>query len=466
MFADVPELDGTLVFTEDALTANSRDTGNIFHERPHAVLRPGSVKDIRKMIRFCGAHDIKVAPRGLQGKSDLDSPQLGGSFMGGGLVQGGLAIEMRWLNKIHSIGPDGAVVDAGLQWDDLIRAAYDKGLTPPAITGYTQLTVGGTIAYGGYPTWSTNRGGSQADRVQWIEVVTGTGEFKRCSPSENSDLFHAVLGGQGQFGVMTRAKLDLVPAKQMARTYLLTYPQTTTFDTKAFFKDFRILLDRNEFSFVTQLNPPATVTPFTIAANIFYDQGSEPDTAHLLRDLSISPEAVPFSDKPYLDLIFSVDQGYDTFKAMLDWDNKIHPWSTLFIPDDKVEQFFDAVLPTLTTRDLGGTGFLITWPSLRADYKRPLVRVPDNGKWVWLFGLTTDSDAPAPDTAYVTEMLARNRRLWEKAVELGGMVEPECPPDLTSAEWQKHYAPVWSKFSAWKRKFDPDHILTPGPGIF
>jgi FAD/FMN-containing dehydrogenase len=114
--------------------ADSHDLGNIAHELPAAVLRPESIEDIVKMVRFCRPCAIKVAMRG----------QAHTTFGQG--FSPGVVIESRWLDRIHSIGPGGAVVDAGPLWRDLIGAASTQRLTPPAITGYTGLSIGGTLS--------------------------------------------------------------------------------------------------------------------------------------------------------------------------------------------------------------------------------------------------------------------------------------------------------------------------------
>ena len=162
----------------------------------------------------------------------------------------GLVIESGSLNRIHSIGPEGADVDAGVRWKDLLIASFDHGLTPSVLTGYTNLSIGGTLSVGGMS--GRNYAGAQVDHVRELEVVTGVGNVHRCSDAKHSDLFEAVLAGLGQCGVMTRAKIELVPAKQMARLYNPLY-----FDTATFFQDIRTLVDRNELSEVYNIWVPA-----------------------------------------------------------------------------------------------------------------------------------------------------------------------------------------------------------------
>src|SRR5262249_39575621 len=136
-FDRVPQLDGQLMLDPASREADATDLGNIAREPPCAVLRAVSVRDVQKMIRFCRRNGLKVAARGQAHTTH-----------GQGLTPGVL-IENRSLKTIHSIGPDGADVDAGVLWRDLITAAYTQGLTPPVITGYTGLSIAGTLSVGG-----------------------------------------------------------------------------------------------------------------------------------------------------------------------------------------------------------------------------------------------------------------------------------------------------------------------------
>src|SRR5207248_4887899 len=125
--AQAPQLDGVLYTDAATRDADSTDAGQIIRRTPCAVLRAGSVADIQKMVRFCRQYGIKVAARGQ-----------GHTTYGQGLTCG-LIIENSALNTIHSISPAGADVDAGVLWRDLVIAAVAQGLTPPVITGYTEL---------------------------------------------------------------------------------------------------------------------------------------------------------------------------------------------------------------------------------------------------------------------------------------------------------------------------------------
>ncbi|MEE1832532.1 FAD-binding protein [Streptomyces sp. SP17KL33] len=451
-FASAPSLDGTLVFDAESLAANAHDQGNIVFRTPCAVLRPGSVQDIRKMVGFCADHGIEVAPAGAHH-----------AMFGQPLVSGGLVVEMRSLDTIHSIGTDGADVDAGVLWKDLIEAAYQEGLTPASITSYTRTTVGGTLSMGGIGMMSSYRVGAQVDHARRLQVVTGDGRLRWCSDEQNSDLFEAALAGLGQCGVITRATVDLVPAKQRARTYRIGYP-----DIPTFFQDIRVLANRGEFDSLGSIPQPGTAQPLVLWATVFHNAGETPDGSRLLRGLSSAAASAAFEDYSYLDYISLVTNMYDAFAANLDWDAKVKPWSDLFLPDGAVEQYVESVFPSLTSEDLGPTGFGLVFPMLRASHGRPLLRLPDgtSGPWVWLVSVLTDAARSGPDPDFASRMTDRNYRFYQDAAAVGGVRYPHGACAFTEADWRAHYGSMWETFTSWKKRFDPSGVLTPGPGIF
>jgi FAD/FMN-containing dehydrogenase len=450
-FTNTPDLDGTLVFDAASLAANAHDQGNIVFNTPAAVLRPGSVKDVQKMMAYCGDRGIQVAPFGAHH-----------AMYGHALVKGGLVIDMKSLNTVHSVGPEGADVDAGAFWHDVIQGAFEKGLTPASITGYLKATVGGTLSMGGLGVMSTYRAGAQVDQVQELQVVTGNGDLVQCSSTRNSDLFNAVLAGMGQCGVIVRAKVRLISAKQRARTWRIVYP-----DIGTYFKDTRILANRGEFDSVGSIPAPDTAQPFTLWATKFYDPGEAPNGFHLLRGLSPLALTATFTDHSYLDYVSLVTVLYDTFAKTVDWDNKVKPWLDLILPDAAVEDYVKAVVPELTLEDVGPTGFVLVFPMLRASYTRPLLRLPSaaSGPWVWLFSILTDSTLSGPNPGYADRMLARNYDLYQRAAAVGGVRYPHGACPFTKADWQKHYGEAWPQLVASKERYDPRGILTPGPAI-
>jgi FAD/FMN-containing dehydrogenase len=127
--------------------------------KPIAVLKPGSIEDIIRIIQFARTYKIKIAARG-QGHSTYGQSQ----------VEAGVIIDMSTLNKIHSIGADRAIVEAGVVWSQLLQQTLRQGLTPPVLTDYIELSIGGTLSVGGIGG-ATHRYGVQVDSV-WGKLVS------------------------------------------------------------------------------------------------------------------------------------------------------------------------------------------------------------------------------------------------------------------------------------------------------
>lgn len=446
----VPPIDGTLQLDPATRRQNSRDAGRYVDRIPQAVLRSGSVADVQTMVRFCRRHQIPLAARGLANTTH-----------GQGLVDG-LLIENRSLAEIHSIQPDSAQVGAGVTWLELTRAAYERGLTPPALTGYLSLTIGGTLSLGGVPP--AFRAGSQVDSVRELEVVTGAGDVVRCSESRHRDLFEAVLAGVGQYGIITRATVGLVPAKEKVRGHAVSYADIATF-----FEDLRTLIRRGEVSEIygDWWRPGETGDVHHLNAFTFYNPHSPPDDARVLRGLTVSPDEAEVTDDDFLAHVERIDVAVDQLREAIGWDDLIKPWFTVWLPESQAERFVSEVVPQLTPDDIGNGGFVLMYVHQRSRLLRPSLRLPgrDGSEWVYLFTLMTAAPGDSgPERA--SELLSRNRRLYERARALGGVRYPIESVDFTVADWKDHYGDRWPHLAALKQQFDPDGILTPGAGVF
>ncbi|XTZ15298.1 FAD-binding protein [Micromonospora echinospora] len=452
-FSDVPPLDGELAVDAAARQAVATDLGNIVHRRPRAVLRPGSARDIATMIRFCSAHGIPVSTRG----------QAHTTYGQG--VSGGLVIEMRHLRRIHSLDGRYAEVDAGIHWKDLATAAYGQSprLTPPVLTGYTGLTVGGTLSVGGIGGIVGGlRTGLQVDHVRELEVVTGTGSIRRCSRQQQPDLFNAVLGGLGQCGVITKAVIELVPAPERARNFVLQYSENAPF-----FRDLRLLIDRAGVDHVyAEFTAPDPEPVYRIHATAFYDPPATPDDAAILAGLTTEPVV---EDAPYLDYVLTIDRLIDMLRETENWDRLVKPWYDVWLPDSTIEEYLAELLPTLTPRDIGTYGAGLIYPQRRDLATRPAPRrpEPDGSPFVYVVDINTVSSTPGPDPQFSAEMLERNKRLYAHARQsYGAVLYPIGSVPFTAQDWRDHYGDAWPAFHAAKRRYDPAGVLTPGPGIF
>ncbi len=429
----VPDLDGELVTDPTALAEAAEDYGQIVHRTPRAVLLPGSVRDVAALVRFAHRHRIAVAVRG-QGHSTFGQAQTAG-----------VVIDSRPLSAIAVSGRT-AVVEAGATWGAVIDAALAHGLTPPVMTDYVGLSVGGTLSVGGIGG-ATQRHGLQVDTVQQVEVVTGTGELVRCRRGDR--LFAAVLAGLGQYGLITRAWLDLVPAPASARVYKVTYSRLTDLTSAQ-----RTVVRDGRFSYVEgQVAPVDGGWAYVLEAVAYHD--TPPDDAALLAGLP--PGQVEIADMPLRAWLNRVTDLVDQIRPL----KLPNPWVNLFLPDRATDRFVADVLADLTPAEVGG-GPILLYPFPRKRLTSPMLRVPD-GELVFLLSILR---SVPPDDALVRTLLADNRAMYEKAVAVGATQYPIGSIPSETGDWQRHYGARYPQAVLDKATYDPCRILTPGQGIF
>ncbi len=446
LFESLPPLTGVLYTDNTTLTAASQDFGNIIHHQPIAVLKPGSIEDIVKVIKFARIHKLKVAPRG-QGHSTYGQSQ----------VEAGIVIDLSTLNQIGFIHTNRVVVDAGVLWSQLLQQTLVRGFTPPVLTDYIELSVGGTLSVGGIGG-ATHRYGVQIDNVLELKVVTGTGHLKTCSRFENSDLFTSVLAGLGQFAIIVQATIKLIPASTNARVFQLYYDDIATFT-----RDQLKIINDERFNYVEgQLVPNnAGGWRYLLEAASFYTPPSIPNNNRLLAGLNYTSGTQQIEDKSYFDFLNRLAPTVAFLKSIGVWSYP-HPWLDLFVPASVVNSFVGKVAATLTLADTG-QGPILLYPFKTKHLHLPNFRVPKE-KIAFLFSLLRT--AVPPDDSVITRMVNDNRKLFEQNRDLGGYRYPIGSLSLSHHDWEQHFHAVWGNLVAAKRRYDPDNLLTPGQGIF
>jgi FAD/FMN-containing dehydrogenase len=167
-------------------------------QHPAAVVEVGSVAAVTAAVRVAAEHGMAVSaqPRGHGATGALD---------------GTVLLRTNGLDTLH-VDRDArtARVAAGVRWQRLNESLTGTGLTSlPGSTGDTSvvgLTVGGGLS------WFGRRYGLAANRVRAVELVDSDARHVRVTADADPELFWAVRGGGGDFGVVTALELDLMPA--------------------------------------------------------------------------------------------------------------------------------------------------------------------------------------------------------------------------------------------------------------
>jgi FAD/FMN-containing dehydrogenase len=444
----IPRLDGVLLTDAASLATYSDDFGNFIRRIPRAVLLPASVDDIIAAIQFCRKHRIKVAGRGQ-----------GHSSGGQSLVEGGLVIDVSTLNQIEAIGPSSATVQAGVTLSELLAAGIPLGFRPRVVTGFVGLTWGGVLSMGGIGP-ASYRHGAVVDNVIEIDVVTGRGELKTCSDKKNPLLFAAVIGGVGQYGLIVRAKVKMQAAPPLARNYIIGY-----LDLDAMLGDANVLTSnqRVDGAYLRILPDGNGGWIYGINAVKWYSPGAPPDDTQVLAGLNFPPPALTVVDMD----AYSYDTFADNIFATLETQGLFdipHVWGDVFLPASKTSAYVKSVLQTLTPADLGPDGGFILLFEVKNMFPETIAfRLPREEK-VFLFDILTSGSFSDPN--YVPGHLAKARAVFEGARELGATLYPIGSTPMSRNDWIRQYGPIYPILALAKTLFDPDRILTPGPGIF
>jgi FAD/FMN-containing dehydrogenase len=170
-----------------------------FDRRPAAIIRVANAADVAAVLNFAQATDLPVAVRS------------GGHSTGGfSAADGALVIDVRDLNRIEvDVTGRTAWAGAGMTSGDVTRAVEPHGLIvgfgDSATVGIAGLTLGGGIGY------LVRKHGLTIDSLLAVEIVTASGDILIVDENHHADLFWALRGGGGNFGVVTRFKYKLHP---------------------------------------------------------------------------------------------------------------------------------------------------------------------------------------------------------------------------------------------------------------
>jgi FAD/FMN-containing dehydrogenase len=191
---------GELTQPGDAAYESARKVYNgMINKRPRLIARCVDVADVLTAVRFGVDNGMLTAIRGG-----------GHNGAGLGICDDGLVIDLSRMKGIRVNPSDKtARVEAGCVWGDVDHATHSFGLATPSgfisTTGVAGLTLGGGIGY------LTRRYGLTIDNLLSVDVVLADGSFMTASSRENSDLFWALRGGGGNFGVVTSFEFRLHP---------------------------------------------------------------------------------------------------------------------------------------------------------------------------------------------------------------------------------------------------------------
>jgi len=172
-------------------------------QRPELIALARSEADVAAMVRFASREGLEVAPQ----TTGHNAGPLGS-------LEGTILLKTRALRgvEIDAAGRK-ARVGAGVKWEEVVPRASELGLA--ALHGSSPDV--GVVGYslGGGMGWYARKHGLQTNSVRVIEIVTADGELRRVDSGHEPELFWALRGGGGNFGVVTAIEFDLYPIEHV-----------------------------------------------------------------------------------------------------------------------------------------------------------------------------------------------------------------------------------------------------------
>ena len=200
--------------------------------RPALIARCTGIADIVDAVNFGRDHGLEIAVKGG-----------GHNVAGNATTDGGLMIDLS-LMKGAAVDPVAQTVHAqgGLTWGEFNRETQAFGLATTggviSTTGIAGLTLGGGLG------WLMGTHGMTVDNLRSVQIVTADGQIRTASESENPDLFWAVRGGGGNFGVVSTFEYQLHPVDGVTAG-VLVWPIDAARDLLHFYRDFVTTLPDN-----------------------------------------------------------------------------------------------------------------------------------------------------------------------------------------------------------------------------
>ncbi|CAM0880134.1 unnamed protein product [Alopecurus aequalis] len=322
---------------------------------------------------------------------------------------------------------------------------------------------------------------------------TSHGETVTCSKDLNSDLFDAVLGGLGQFGVIVRARIALEPAPTRNKWARLIYTDFATFSAD----QEKLIAPRSDGSFafsylegaayvnhslaaglknaggffsdadvatiVARAAARNATSVYVIEATLNYDNATAASVDEVLdsvlKELRFEEGLAFVHDASYVEFLDRVHGEEMALEKIGLW-HVPHPWLNVLVPGSRIADFDRGVFGGI----LQGT-----------DIAGPLVIYPLNkSKWDDSMSAVT----PAEDVFYAVSLLfssvandlkkleAQNQKIL-RFCDLAGIGYKEYLAHYTvRGDWVRHFGGKWDRFVQLKDKYDPKKLLSPGQDIF
>ena len=254
---------------------------------PALIARCTNAADVVSAVRFAQAHHLLVAVRGG-----------GHNVAGNAVCANGLMIDLSPMKAISVDVANRTVrAEAGVLWSELDQATQQHGLATTggtvSHTGIAGLTLGGGLG------WLMGRHGLTCDNLLSVDIVLADGTLLTASETQNEDLFWAVRGGGGNFGVVTSFTYQLHSVGPTILGGMVLYPQSQAKEVLRFYRDFARNNSDELMIFAALLNTPDGMPVIALIVGWFGPLAEGEQHLKPLRDFG-TPLADLIAEVPYV----------------------------------------------------------------------------------------------------------------------------------------------------------------------
>ncbi len=430
---------------------NTYDDVRVIHngmidKRPSVIVRCTGAADVIDSVNIAQEHNLLVAVRG------------GGHGVAGNAVcDGGLMIDLSLMNSVR-VDPQARIawVQGGAPLGNVDRETQAFGLVAPAgvvsTTGVAGLTLGGGFG------WVRGKHGLTIDNLQSVDIVTADGQFRRASESENADLFWAVRGGGGNFGIVTSFEFRLHP---LGPTVMLCAPMYPAEQAKEVLQAWREFMDSAPDDFTSEFffwRIPAHPNfddkehgkDVVIPAGVYAGPVEEGERfVQPLRELG--EMALDLSGPKPFTVIQSMFDDYMPKGELLNY------WKSLYL-DNLSDEVIDTLVTTLAERPATRTPFVLQ--DLRGASSRIAKDATAFGDRSMPYMLELNSSWTDPKES--ERNIAWTREVWTDMNRFssgGGYLNMSCYNEDGEALVQSTYKSNYDRLQKIKKKYDPTNLF-------
>jgi FAD/FMN-containing dehydrogenase len=409
-------------------------------KRPGLIARCRGVADIVAAVDHARTTGAEISVRGG-----------GHSVAGKAVTEGGVMIDLSHMRGIH-VDPAGrsARAQGGVTWGELNRETQLHGL---AVTGGTISTTGiAGLTLGGGLGWLMGKYGTAADNLLSAEVVTASGDVLTASESENPDLFWALRGGGGNFGVVSSFEYRLHLVGPTITGGLAIYPFSEATGMLRFFREFTAAVPDELEVFGGLIHAPDG-SGTKLAALLVCHVGSESQARQDLAELFAfgSPLDVQIGPMPYSDINMMLDAAFP--------EGALNYWKSSFLSelsdaaiDTIVEQFANCTsspMSAIVLEHFHGAVTRVPVDATAVPHRRDGYDMLIVGEW--MDPATTDDNV-----AWTREAFAAMQPFTANQLRYVNYLDAD---DVGDEPVRAAYGPNYDRLVRVKDAFDPDNLF-------